>query len=66
MTDDQLQTRTNDKIERLYARGSEMATNATTDEERQKGLAIFIAGLDVAIQATQNAYQYAIKNSKHQ
>ncbi len=66
MTDAQLQTRTNDKIERLYTRGSDMATNATTDEERQKGLAIFLAGMDIAVQATKNAMDYARKNTKHQ
>ena len=66
MTDDQLQTRTNDKIERLYARGYEMATNATTEQERQRGLAIFLAGMDIAVQATKNAMDYARKNNKYQ
>ena len=66
MTDDQLQTRTNDKIERLYTRGYEMATNATTEQERQRGLAIFLAGMDIAVQATKNAMDYARKNNKYQ
>ena len=55
MTDEQTKLKTDEKIERLYDRGLNLAIDATTPEEIETARLTFLAGMDIAVRATARA-----------
>lgn len=63
MTDTEAKAKTDAKIERLYDRGLELAKSPDT---REQGRAIFLAGMDVAVKATDRAVKIQKQQLKYQ
>jgi hypothetical protein len=63
MSDEELKAKTDAKIERLYDKGLELAKDPST---REQGLRTFLAGMDIAAKATEQAIRIQKSELKYQ
>jgi len=64
MTEEQARKKTNDKIEKLYQMAENKLNEAKSDQDTDVARRMLIAGLDVAIVATQNAIERMKKENE--
>jgi len=68
MTDEEIKTKIDDRIERLYSRGLQLTEEGATSGEQQKiehGRLTFLAGMDIATKSTQHAIRHQISQLKY-